>query len=57
MFDTDGVIEASSGREEYGTARLRAQVEAHARCPAAGIGERILDDLDRFLGDAAAATT
>jgi phosphoserine phosphatase RsbU/P len=55
VFFTDGVVEASREGEDYGIARLVAQVEAHASLAAGRIGARILADLDRFLGGAAPA--
>jgi sigma-B regulation protein RsbU (phosphoserine phosphatase) len=49
VFHTDGVTEA--GRiEEYGRARLRAQVEDGATLAAAQLGEKILADVHAFLG-------
>jgi sigma-B regulation protein RsbU (phosphoserine phosphatase) len=48
VFYTDGVIEASHEGEEYGVARLRAQVESHAGLPVSALGAHILADLDRF---------
>jgi sigma-B regulation protein RsbU (phosphoserine phosphatase) len=50
LFFTDGVVEAGREGEEYGNARLRAQVETHAALRAGSLGARILADLDRFLG-------
>jgi phosphoserine phosphatase RsbU/P len=54
VFFTDGLTEARRRHEDYGTARLAAQVEAFARegATAAEIGERILSDVDAFLGEA-----
>ncbi|HEX6738158.1 MAG TPA: SpoIIE family protein phosphatase [Vicinamibacteria bacterium] len=49
IFHTDGITEAARGSEEYGTARLRALVEAHADEPADALGETILEDVDRFI--------
>src|SRR5262249_35264079 len=37
VFASDGLTEAYNGREEYGAARLRKQVEEHAGRPASGI--------------------
>jgi sigma-B regulation protein RsbU (phosphoserine phosphatase) len=54
VFATDGAVEAYNGKEEYGPARLRAQVESHARETAQELGEAILEDLARFMGDATA---
>ena len=53
VFGTDGAVEAYNGKEEYGAARLRRQVEANAVLPAPRLGEAILEDLGRFLGDVA----
>jgi sigma-B regulation protein RsbU (phosphoserine phosphatase) len=55
VFFTDGLIEASREGEEYGIARLRAQVEAHAGQRAGQLGARVLADLDRFVSGAAPA--
>jgi phosphoserine phosphatase RsbU/P len=49
VFHTDGITEASNGTEEYGTARLRGLVEAHAGEAADALGESILEDVDRFI--------
>jgi sigma-B regulation protein RsbU (phosphoserine phosphatase) len=54
VFATDGAVEAYNGREEYGPVRLRAQIERHAGRPAPELGEEILADLGRFMGDATA---
>jgi phosphoserine phosphatase RsbU/P len=50
VFHTDGLSEARRGSDDYGTARLARQVEAHARLSAPGIGDKILEDLEAFLG-------
>jgi sigma-B regulation protein RsbU (phosphoserine phosphatase) len=47
---SDGVSEAYNGREAYGRTRLAAQVELHADCAAGVLAERLLADLDAFLG-------
>jgi sigma-B regulation protein RsbU (phosphoserine phosphatase) len=52
VFHTDGLTEARRGGEDYGVARLARQIEEHARLPAPGMGEKILEDVDRFMGDA-----
>jgi serine phosphatase RsbU (regulator of sigma subunit) len=53
VFYTDGVTEARrEGEEYYGGGRLGAQIEAGAAGTAAEIGERILSDVDAFLGEA-----
>ncbi len=49
---TDGVSEAYNGQEAYGRARLAAQVETHAGRPVGELAERLLADLDAFLGGA-----
>ena len=49
VFYSDGVTDAR-GEEEYGTERLRALVEAHAALPAPRLGEKILEDVHRFMG-------
>jgi sigma-B regulation protein RsbU (phosphoserine phosphatase) len=58
VFFTDGLTDARRGGEDYyGTARLAAQVEAGARAgaTAAELGEKILSDVDGFLGEATRA--
>jgi sigma-B regulation protein RsbU (phosphoserine phosphatase) len=53
VFYTDGLTDARrDGEDYYGTARLAAQMEAGANSTAAELGERILSDVDTFLGDA-----
>jgi sigma-B regulation protein RsbU (phosphoserine phosphatase) len=52
VFHTDGLTEARRGGEEYGVARLGRQIEEHARLSAPRLGEKILEDVDRFMGDA-----
>ena len=49
VFYTDGLVDAAAGGEDFGVARVRALVEAHAGLPATGLGERILDDFDAFM--------
>jgi sigma-B regulation protein RsbU (phosphoserine phosphatase) len=51
VFYSDGVIEARRGREEYGAERLGRGLEAHASGSATEIGERLVADLEGFLGD------
>ena len=51
VFHTDGVTESHNGREAYGIPRLRALVEEHP-LPAPEMGERILNDLARFMDGA-----
>jgi serine phosphatase RsbU (regulator of sigma subunit) len=50
VFYSDGVVEARAGGEEYGADRLRRGVETHAPLPAPALGERLLGDLEAFLG-------
>ncbi len=50
VFHTDGLTDARNRAEEYGAARLVAQVEKHAALSAPGLGEKILEDLEAFLG-------
>ena len=51
VFYSDGVVEARRGREEYGAERLCRGLEENAKCTAPEIGERLIADLDAFLGD------
>jgi serine phosphatase RsbU (regulator of sigma subunit) len=51
VFYTDGLVEARRGREEYGAERLLRGLEAHAGRPAPDLGEKLLLDLEGFLGD------
>jgi sigma-B regulation protein RsbU (phosphoserine phosphatase) len=55
VFATDGVTEARNAHQDYGSPRLRQQIESLARLPAADLGEGILEDLDRFMGGGAYA--
>jgi sigma-B regulation protein RsbU (phosphoserine phosphatase) len=50
VFFSDGVIEARSGREEYGPERLCRGLEAHAGGSATEIGTRLISDLEAFMG-------
>jgi len=53
VFYTDGLTEAHrADGEDYGPARLAVQLEAAGSGTAAEIGERILSDVDLFLGEA-----
>jgi sigma-B regulation protein RsbU (phosphoserine phosphatase) len=53
VFYTDGLTEARrADGEDYGTTRLAAQLERVGTLSAAEIGERLLSDVDAFLGDA-----
>src|SRR6185369_1246509 len=52
-FYSDGLTDARrDGEDYYGEARLAAQLAAGATGTAAEIGERILSDVDAFLGEA-----
>ena len=51
VFYTDGLVEARQGREEYGPDRLLQGLEAHAALAAPELGERLLAELEGFLGD------
>jgi sigma-B regulation protein RsbU (phosphoserine phosphatase) len=55
VFHTDGVTEARALGQDYGVARLIAQVEAHAGGKAQDVGKRLVADVDDFLGDASPA--
>jgi serine phosphatase RsbU (regulator of sigma subunit) len=47
---SDGITEAqSAGRGQYGQRRLLAQLETPVGT-AAGLGQRIIEDVDRFVG-------
>jgi sigma-B regulation protein RsbU (phosphoserine phosphatase) len=50
VFHTDGVSEAWNGHEAYGVDRLTRTVEAHAG--ESGLGEKIMKDVEGFMGDA-----
>jgi sigma-B regulation protein RsbU (phosphoserine phosphatase) len=49
VFHSDGVADALKGADEYGVERLRLQVERHAALEAPRIGDRILEDVHRFM--------
>jgi phosphoserine phosphatase RsbU/P len=51
VFHTDGVSEARNGGEDYGVGRLKKLVEEHAARAAPRLGERIMADIDLFLGN------
>jgi sigma-B regulation protein RsbU (phosphoserine phosphatase) len=55
VFYTDGLVEARRGREEYGPERLLRGLEAHAALRAPELGERLLADLEDFLGEGSPA--
>ncbi len=55
VFHTDGLTEARHAGEDYGAARLIRQVEAQAALGAPELGEKILEDLEAFLGGDAPA--
>jgi phosphoserine phosphatase RsbU/P len=50
VFYSDGVNEARHGREDYGAERLCRGLEENASRSATEIGERLMADLDLFLG-------
>jgi sigma-B regulation protein RsbU (phosphoserine phosphatase) len=50
VFYSDGVVEPRAGSEEYGGERLLRGLEAHAGLAAPALGERLLSDLEVFLG-------
>jgi sigma-B regulation protein RsbU (phosphoserine phosphatase) len=52
VFHTDGVSDARSGGEEYGTGRLAEVVKRFAALPAPELGDRIVADVEEFMGDA-----
>jgi sigma-B regulation protein RsbU (phosphoserine phosphatase) len=49
VFHSDGICEAHNGREAYGMNRLKKLVDDGAAQPR--LGERILEDLENFMGD------
>jgi sigma-B regulation protein RsbU (phosphoserine phosphatase) len=51
VFYSDGVIEARRDKEEYGAERLCRGLEENAKRTAPEIGERLIADLEDFLGD------
>jgi sigma-B regulation protein RsbU (phosphoserine phosphatase) len=53
VFATDGLTEARHAHEDYGVARLRQLVQDAAGLSATALGERILEDLEGFMGGAA----
>jgi sigma-B regulation protein RsbU (phosphoserine phosphatase) len=56
VFYSDGLTDARrDGEDYYGTERLAAQLAAGATGTAAELGERILSDVDAFLGEASRA--
>ena len=52
VFHTDGISEAHNGKESFGMTRLHRRIEENASLPAPRIGEKILEELDAFMGDA-----
>jgi len=50
VFYSDGVVEARAGNEEYGVERLLRGLEEHAALDATALGERLLGDLEAYLG-------
>jgi sigma-B regulation protein RsbU (phosphoserine phosphatase) len=51
VFHTDGLTEARTSHDDYGTTRLMAQVERLGALSASQVAEGILEDLELFLGD------
>lgn len=49
VFHTDGVSESHNGREAYGVERLRQLVEQSGRLSAEELGDKIMNDLARFM--------
>jgi sigma-B regulation protein RsbU (phosphoserine phosphatase) len=47
---TDGLTDARRAGEDYGLARLRAQVEEHAGLDAEDLSDRLVEDVERFMG-------
>ncbi len=52
VFHTDGVSDARSGGEEYGTGRLAEVVKRLAHLGAPTLGDQIVADVEEFMGDA-----
>ena len=52
IFFTDGIVEATDGREEFGEARLELLVQASRALPARELVARIVDDVATFSGNA-----
>jgi phosphoserine phosphatase RsbU/P len=52
VFHTDGVSDARSGLEDYGTGRLAEVVKRFAALKAPDLGDRIVEDVEEFMGDA-----
>lgn len=55
VFHTDGLTESLGVSGEYGIERLQAQVEGNAHLGAAQLGGKLIEDVDRFLGEGAPA--
>ena len=52
IFHTDGVTDARRGAEEYGTGRLADVVKRFSALPAPDLGDRIVENVEEFMGDA-----
>jgi serine phosphatase RsbU (regulator of sigma subunit) len=52
VFHTDGVSDARRGGQEYGTGRLAEVVKRFAARPAPDLGDRIVADVEEFMGHA-----
>jgi serine phosphatase RsbU (regulator of sigma subunit) len=53
LFFTDGITEAMDGSDDcFGEARLGRLIEEHAHLPAEELRERVLREIDAFVGDA-----
>jgi sigma-B regulation protein RsbU (phosphoserine phosphatase) len=52
VFHTDGVCDARSGTEEYGAGRLAEVVQRFAGLGAPELGDRIVADVEEFMGHA-----
>jgi len=57
VFFTDGLVEATDGREEFGEARVVSFVQAHRTLGAGALVARLIDEVKTFSGDARADDT
>lgn len=51
VFFTDGIVEATDGREEFGDDRLMALIRDNRACPARDLVARIVDEVKAFSRD------